>query len=147
MVGRTTQEEPLATEIRRVDYFYTTVRDQPGEAYKVLSALTGLGIELLAFVAIPLGSGSTQLTLFPEDDLSFLEVGRKAGLALEGPHPALLVQGDSDLAALAGIHEKLFAANVNVYAATGVASGRSGFGYLIYVKPDDYERAATAVEI
>jgi hypothetical protein len=31
---------------------------------------------------------------------------------------------------------------VNVYNSTGVTDGRGGFGYLIYVRPEDIDRAA-----
>ncbi len=41
-----------------------------------------------------------------------------------------------------GIHMRLFEANVNVSAATGVVDGVGSFGYVIYVRADDYERAA-----
>jgi hypothetical protein len=136
----------MTTRIRRVEYFYTTVPDRPGEAYKLLSALADLGVNLLAFAAIPVGPGHTQLTLFPEDDLGLRDAAKKANLALDGPHAALLVQGEDDLGALAEIHEKLYAANVNVYAASGVTDGRGGLGYLIYVKPDDFDKAAETLE-
>ena len=33
----------MAFTIRRVDYFYTTVKDQPGEAYNLLTLLEGVG--------------------------------------------------------------------------------------------------------
>jgi hypothetical protein len=42
---------------------------------------------------------------------------------------------------------KLYEANVNVYASSGVADGRGSYGYLIYVKPDDYERAVAALNL
>ena len=57
----------MAHTIRRVEYFHATVVDQPGEAYKVLSALAGLGVDLLAFTTVPVGPDRTQLTLFPAD--------------------------------------------------------------------------------
>jgi hypothetical protein len=75
------------------------------------------------------------------------DAARKAGLVLDGPHPAFLVQGDDELGALAGIHERISDANINVYASSGVADGRGSFGYVIYVRPDDYERAAAALGI
>jgi prephenate dehydratase len=55
----------MAFKIRRVDYFYTTVKDQPGEAYKLLSLLASMGIKLFAFTAVPFGPMTTQLTIFP----------------------------------------------------------------------------------
>jgi hypothetical protein len=72
---------------------------------------------------------------------------RKSGLVLDGPHPALLVQGDDEIGALASIHAKIYEANVNVYASSGVADGRGSFGYVIYVRPEDYDRAAAALGI
>jgi hypothetical protein len=137
----------MALRISRVDYYYTSVEDRPGEAHKLLSALAELGVNLLAFTAVPIGPARTQLTLFPQDPLQLRDAAGKAGLSLDGPHPALLVQGDDELGALAGIHAKLYEADVNVYAASGVADGRGGFGYLIYVRPDDYDRAAAALVV
>lgn len=42
----------MALNIRRVEYFYTSVEDQPGKAYKLLSQLADIGVNLLAFTAI-----------------------------------------------------------------------------------------------
>ncbi len=137
----------MAFRIRRVEYFTTTVHDRPGEAYKLLSQLENLGLNLVAFTAVPVGPRHAQLTIFPEDPLSMANAARKAGLVLDGPHPALLVQGDDELGALARIHAKVYEANVNIFASSGVADGRGSFGYVIYVRPDDYERAATALGI
>jgi hypothetical protein len=133
--------------IRRADYFSTTVKDEPGEAYELLSQLASLGINLLAFTAIPVGPMHTQLTIFPEDASKMTDTAKRSGLVLDGPHPAFLVQGDDELGALAGIHAKLYQANVNVYASTGVADGRGGYGYILYVRPDQYQRAVSALEL
>jgi len=133
--------------VRRAEYFYTTVRNEPGEGYKLLSQLADLGINLLAFTAVPIGPLHTQLTLVPEDPARMVSDVKKAGLVVDGPHPALLVQGDDRLGALADIHAKLFAANVNVYASSGVADGKGGFGYLIYVRPHEYDRALAALGV
>jgi hypothetical protein len=40
---------------------------------------------------------------------------------------------------------KLMKANVNVYAATGVADGRGTFGYVIYVRQEQYNIAVAAL--
>jgi hypothetical protein len=130
--------------IRRIDYFYATVRDEPGAAHRILSQLSGLGVNLLAFNAVPIGPTRTQLALFPEDDDKLRAAARSAGLALDGPHPALLVQGDDELGALASVHERLAAAGVDVYASSGVTDGRGSFGYVVYVREDQFEKAASA---
>jgi len=137
----------MAFEIRRVEYFYTTVKDQPGEAYKVLSLLAGLGINLLAVTAVPFGAMNTQLTIFPEDAGRLRIEAQKSGLKLEGPQPALLVQGDDKLGALAEVHMKLFEADVNIYASSGVSDGKGSYGYIIYVRPDDYAKAVAALKV
>lgn len=135
----------MAFTIRRVDYFYTSVKDEAGEAYGLLSTLADLGINLLAFTGVPIGPMHTQLTMVPQDTEKLVNEARKTGLVLDGPHPALLVQGDDELGALAGVHTRLNEAHVNVYASGGVADGRGSFGYLIYVRPEDYNRAVAAL--
>lgn len=137
----------MAYKIRRADYFYTTVQDKPGEGYRLLSLLAEMGINLLAATAIPVGPMRTQLTLFPEDAAKMESEAKKAGLVLDGPHRALLVQGDDELGALAGVHERLYEANVNVYASSGVTDGKGSYGYILYVRPGEYERAAAALEV
>lgn len=133
--------------IRRVDYFYATVTDEPGEGYHVLTALAEQGVNLVAFTGVPIGPMRTQLTIFPEDTPKMVEAARKAGLQLDGPHPAFLVQGDDELGALAKIHRRLYAANVSVYASSGVTDGQGSFGYVLYVRPDEYERAVEALGV
>ena len=135
----------MALSVRRAAYFQATVRDQPGEAYKLLSQFLDIGVNLLAFTAIPSGPLSTQLTIFPEDPERLSHTAKQAGLELGEPSLAFLIQGDDRLGAIADIHEKLFEANVNVYASSGVTDGRGGYGYVLYVKPDEYERAAAAL--
>jgi hypothetical protein len=51
------------------------------------------------------------------------------------------------LGALAEIHQVLYQADVNIYASSGVTDGRGTFGYLIYVRPEEYERAAAALSV
>jgi len=135
----------MACSVRCVEYFSTTVVDQPGEACRLLETLAGLGISLLAFTAVPIGPSQTQLTLFPEDAGRLAREARTDNLVLDGPHPALLVQGDDDLGALADLHRRLAQAGVNVYASTGVADGRGSFGYVIYLRPQEFARATEAV--
>lgn len=137
----------MASKVRRVDYYYVTVADQPGEAYRLLASLSDLQVNLVAFMAVPTGPEQTQLTLFPDDGSLLESAARKAGLVLDGPYPALLVQGDDEIGVLARVHEQLYQARVNVYAASGVTDGRGGFGYVIWVKPGEFEKAATTLGV
>jgi hypothetical protein len=132
----------MAFSIQRIEYFRTIVSDELGEGFTVLSTLASQGVNLLAFTGIPLGDQRTELTLYPETASAFGRAAAAAGMQLEGPHPALLVQGDDELGALAGIHRVLARAVLNVIAATGVADGRGSFGYVIHMRPADVDRAA-----
>jgi len=136
----------MSYKIRKVEYFYCSVVDQPGEAYKLLSQLEQGGINLLAFTAIPVGPDRTQLTLFPEVASKLMTEAKRSGFNLDGPHPAILVQGDDELGALADIHQILYQAKVNVYASNGVTDSNGSFGYLLYVRPEDYDKAAAALK-
>ncbi len=133
--------------IRRVYYYNTTVHDRPGEAYKLLAILADRGIYLHAFTAVPVGAQETQLALFPEDHLMLAHEAKQTGLPIEGPHQAILVQGDDELGALVEIHMRLFESNVNVYAASGVADGQGSYGYIIYVRPEEIARAVEALQL
>jgi hypothetical protein len=137
----------VTSKIRRVEYFHATVRDRPGEAYRLLSKLASSGVNLLAFSAIPAGPDNTQLMLFPESPEHLVRAAGITGLVLTGPQHAFLIQGDDELGAFADIHHKLYDSQVNVYASTGVADGRGGYGYVIYVKGEDYEDAARALKV
>ncbi|MDH3734715.1 MAG: hypothetical protein OEU54_14400 [Gemmatimonadota bacterium] len=136
----------MTYQFQRVDYFYVTVQDEAGSAYQLLSALEQSGVNLLAFTAVPTGPLRAQLTVFPEDAGQLQAMAPTAGLELDGPYSALLVQGDDELGALARVHEKLFDAGVNVYASTGLAGDRGRYAYVIYVRSEDIDQAVSALE-
>lgn len=132
----------MSASIRRTEYYYLMVKDRPGEAYRLLSHLAAEGVDLLAFNAIPMGGATTQLVLFPADPAIFVRAAEKTGLNLVGPQQAFLITGDDKLGAIAGIHRSLAEAQINVFSSHGVTDGQGGFGYLLHVRPEDYERAA-----
>ena len=137
----------MAHTVRKVEYFYCTVQDQPGESYKLLALLADEGINLLAFTAVPSGLLNTQFTLFPEDSDKLKAEAKKASLVIHGPVPALLIQGDDELGVLTEVHKKLYDFGVNVVASTAVTDGKGGFGYVIYVRTEQFDTAVTALEL
>jgi hypothetical protein len=137
----------MGCNISKVEYYKTTKQNRPGEAYKFLSQLALLKINLLAFTAIPVSSTETELTIFPENPKIMKNEASRAGLFLEGPFPALLVQCDDRLGALADIHLEIFKADVNVSSASGVTDGRGAFGYILHIDPGDFDKAAAALGI
>lgn len=137
----------MSVTIRRVQYLHTTAADRPGSAYQILDELAKAGVNLLAFSCVPVGPTSVQITLFPEDLDRLESEATSLGLELSTPHLAFLVQGKDELGALADVHRRLFDIDVNVYASTGVVGSSGHFGYVIYLRPEDYERAATVLSV
>ncbi len=137
----------MAVKILCVEYFNTNVCDQPGTAYDILSKLAGAQVNLLAFSAVPTGLNSTQLVLFPDHGKDLSRVAEDMGLQLLGPQRAFLIQGDDQLGAFAEIHRKLSDAHINVYASSGVTAGREGCGYVVYVRPEEVDRASKVLGV
>lgn len=137
----------MAFAVRPVEYHYANVRDDLGAAYRVLSQLAERGVSLVAFTAVPAGPALAQFALFPEDPAKLVAEARAAGLLLDGPHHALLVQGDDELGAFASVHERLVKAGIDIYASSGVVDGRGSFGYVIYVREEQFKRAVAALDL
>ncbi len=138
----------MPTVVRKIEYYYCTVEDRPGQAAELLSLLADSGVDLEAFSIVPTGPTHTQLMIFPNAPNQLVQAAKRANLALTGPQHALLVQGDNELGALVDIHRELADANINVYAANGVAArGSAGFGYVLYVRPEDFKTAANILGV
>ncbi len=135
----------MATEVRRVEYFYCNVHDRPGEGARLLSSLAGSGVNLLAFNAIPMGLAQTQMVLFPEQPDLLVRAAEADGFDLEGPHAALMIHGDDEIGALAVLHRRLADTGVNVSASVGVTDGRGGFSAVVYLTAHDADRAEHAL--
>ncbi len=137
----------MATIISKVEYYYCSVEDQPGESYRLLSFLANVGVNLIAFTCVPTGPLRTQFTLFPEDSSKLVVEAKNAGLKLDGPNPAFLIMGEDEIGALVDIHQKLFEANINIYSSNAVSDGRGGFGYVLYVNAEHFKKAAEVLEV
>ena len=135
----------MAETVRRVEYFYATVEDKPGEGRRLLEHLSEKGVNLLAFTAFPVGAGRSQLDFFPENAGLLRKAATDAGINLAGPKRAFLIQGEDRIGALHENHLKLSNAGINAYAANGVIDGSGRFGYILWVKPEDYDKTARAL--
>ena len=133
--------------VQSVDYYYCTVPDRPGVAAELLAMLSDAGVDLLAFSIVPTGPTHTQLMIFPESPNQLQSMGKRTNLVFTGPQHALLVQGDNELGALVEIHQILADNDINVYAANGVTDGSQGFGYVLYVRPEDFKMAASLLGV
>jgi hypothetical protein len=127
--------------VKRVQYFYTEVPDKPGEGARLLNALKEAGVDLVAYSGFPKGRRA-QLDVIPADVTAFRAAARKAKLAVVGPKAGFLIQGEDRPGALAEILAKLAAAKINVTACDAVAAGEGRYGALLWVKPQDVQKAA-----
>jgi len=135
----------MALDVRNVEYFYITIEDSREKAYDLLTKLALEEVSLLAFSAVPFGPNRVELTIIPDHSDKLLHLAKSLGWVLTGPQHALLVQGDDHLGALADIQRMLLEAQVEIYASTGVTDGSGRYGYVIYFKEEDRERAARAL--
>lgn len=138
----------MALDIEKVQYYNITVDGYAGEGSKLLSVFAGVGVNLLAFKAVPVEPMRTRFSLFPDDSSKMNDGAKKAGLILDGPHSALLIKGyDDESGALADIYEKLSQADINVYESIGIANIKGSYGVVLYLKQEDCEKAMTALEV
>ena len=131
----------MAETIRRVDYFYVTAPNKPGEGVRMLSTLKEAGISLLAFSGFPSGRRS-QIDFVPEDTAAFRKAARKAGWKLSPRKTGFLIEGKDQLGALLNVVSRLAEVKINVTAATAVCAGQRRYGALLWVKAPDVRKAA-----
>lgn len=133
-------------DIKKVDYYNVTAEGHAGGEARVLSAFAGAGVNLLAYRAVPAGSGRTRFSLFPNDSAKMIAGGKQAGLELDGPHAALLIWGDDESGALADIFDKLSIAGIVVSESNGIANINGGYGVVLYIRQEDSEKALAALQ-
>lgn len=135
----------MASKVRRVDYFAMRVPNRRGEAARILDALRGEGVNLLAFTGFPSGGGAAQIDFVPEQTAAFSKAARRLKLKLRARKSGFLVQGDDRAGALGRVLDKLAEARINVTAVDGVAAGKGRFGAILWVKAKDVARAKKAL--
>jgi prephenate dehydratase len=139
------QEVTMPDIVKRVQYFYTEIPDKPGEGAKILTMLQEAGVNLLAHSGFPKG-WRAQLDFIPTDVAAFRTAARKGKLTLVGPKTGFLIQGEDRPGALAELIAKLAEATINVTACDAVAAGEGRYGALLWVKPQDVQKAARVLE-
>lgn len=135
----------MTVAIQRGEYYYTIVDDKPGVLYSLLNHFREREVAILAFTVFPVENGRSQVDFFPADAERFVQTAREAGLDIVGPRSAFVIQGQDSAGALVQYHEQLYRAGINIHAANGVFDSEGGFGYVLWVKPEDYEQAARTV--
>ena len=131
----------MADTGKQVQYFYVEVADKPGEGARLLSLFKEAGVNLHAFSGFPQGRRA-QIDFIPANPAAFRVAARKAKLKLVGPKTGFLVQGEDRVGAVAELMAKLAEAKINVTACDAVAAGEGRYGAILWVKPDDVQKAA-----
>lgn len=130
--------------IRKVEYYYTTAPDKPGEGARLLGMLRNAGVNLLAFSAFP-KARRAQVDFIPADPAAFLAAAKNAKIKLSKAKNAFLIDGDDRVGALAGVMDRLGTARINVTAVDAVSTGAGRWGAILWVKPRDYNKAAAVL--
>lgn len=133
--------------ISRTQYFYAIVEDQPGEGRKLLEFCSAHGVNLVNFTAYPFGKRLSKLVFVPEDSEKLKKAAEEAEVELIGPRPAFMIQGEERIGILVEYHLRLANAGINVHAANGCSAGNKYFGYILWVKSEDFEKAARVLGV
>jgi hypothetical protein len=131
--------------IRRIDYYYATVPDKPGEMARVLAALRRAGINLLGVSAFPHGARKSQVDLIPEDNGAFTQAAKRAGLKLSRKKSGFLIQGEDRPGAVADVAGKLAQSKINITSVQAFCGGAGRYGGMLWVKAKDVRRASKAL--
>ena len=129
----------------KIAYFTMNVADKPGEAARVLQALSHAGVNLIAFSGFPRGRRA-QLDFIPEDLAFFRKAAKRMKLKVQQKKGGFLVQGKDRRGAIGDVLQKLAIKNVNVTAVDAVSAGGGRYGAILWVKPKDFNKAAKALK-
>lgn len=135
----------MPDQIRRIDDFYLTVSDKPGEAARVLAALQTAGVNLLSISVLPHGAHKSQLDLIPEDVGALRRAAKTGGFTLSRMKTGFLIQGEDRPGAVADTANTLAQANINITSVQVFCAGSGRYGGMLWVGAPDLRRAAKAL--
>jgi hypothetical protein len=134
----------MSEMIRKVDYYYTTTADKPGEGTRLLTVLKQAGVGLLAVHGFP-SARKAQIDFIPTDPAAFVAAAKSAKIKLSKAKTAFLVEGEDRAGAMADVMARLSAIKINVTAISGVCAGMGRYGAILWVKARDVKKAAAAL--
>jgi hypothetical protein len=138
------EEIGMADSIRKVAYFAVDVSNKSGEGARILGALADAGVNLLAFSGFPNGRKS-QLDIIPEEVNIFKKAAKVTKIKTRPQKIGFLVQGGDRKGAVANLLKKLADKNINVTAIDAVSAGAGRYAAILWVKPNDVNKAAKAL--
>lgn len=134
----------MADIVRKVAYFAMDVPNRPGEGARVLGALADAGVNLLAFSGFPSGR-KAQLDFIPEDVAVFKKAVKAAKITTRPQKFGFIVQGNDRKGAVAELLKTLAEKKINVTAIDAVSSGTGRYAAILWVEPEDVNKAAKAL--
>ena len=137
----------MPDDIRRIDYYYATIPNKPGEGLRVLGALRDAGVNLIGISAFPHGARQSQLDLIPEDGAALTKAAKAAGLKLSAKKTGFLIQGEDRRGAVADVLKRLADAGINVTSVQVFCAGSSRYGGMLWVSAPDVRKAAKALGV
>ena len=135
----------MPDSIKRIDYYYATVPDKPGEGARILTALEQAGINLIGFSAFPHGARKSQLDFIPSDGPAFVKAAKGAGVNLSKKKTGFLIQGEDHPGAVAEVAVRLAHSGINAVSMQVFCAGSGRYGGMLWVKPADMRKAAKAL--
>ena len=81
----------MSLRVRSIEYFYVRIHDAPEKAYQFLARLAAEEVNLLAFSAVPFGPNHVELTIFPDQTKTFIQLAEKLGYKTTGPQMAISI--------------------------------------------------------
>ncbi len=136
----------MSDEIRQVDHFSASIPHKVGEGARVLAALRGAGIDLIAVWGYASGKGRAQLEMIPKDGAAFAAAAKAVKLRVK-KGTAFYVSGDDRPGAIADILARLAAAKVNVGALQAVSAGTGRYGGVVFIPGAAARKAARVLGV
>jgi hypothetical protein len=132
----------MADRVKKIKYCYIKVPNRAGQGERILGQLRDSGVDLLVYSGFPIGGGKAQLDFVPRNMIAFRKVARKNGWHLSKAKKGFLVTGGDQLGAVHRHIRELADAKINITAADAVAAGKGRYGMILWVNPNQYNRAA-----
>ena len=135
----------MPDQIRRIDSFYLTVSNEPGEAARILAALQDAGVTLLGISVLPQGASTSELDLIPEISGALRRAAKTAGLELTRMKTGFLIQNEDRPARVAETARKLAKEEIRDVSVQVFCGGSGHYGGMLWVGTPDLRRAARAL--